>query len=113
MRNCASGFDALHRPGMTWRDTLENRMRRALIIAPCLAMGLALLAWAAAAGAAPDEELLGKSAGYPIGVPATWYYDERVRVGSFSHLDEILPHYSLAKSAAPLPLPRAAAPSAI
>ena len=88
-------------------------MRRVLIIAPWLAMSLALLAWAAAARAAPDEELLGKLAGYPIGTPATWYYDERVRVGSFSHLDEILPHYSLAKSAAPLPLPRAAVPSAI
>ena len=76
-------------------------------------MCLALLALAAAARAAPDEELLGKPAGYPLGTPATWYYDERVRVGSFSHLDEILPHYSLAKSATPLALPRAAAPSAI
>jgi CubicO group peptidase (beta-lactamase class C family) len=76
-------------------------------------MCLALLALAAAARAAPDEELLGKPAGYPLGTPATWYYDERVRVGSFSHLDEILPHYSLPKSATPLALPRAAAPSAI
>src|SRR5215218_5425584 len=84
-------------------------MRRVLIVAPCLA----LLAVAAGALAAPDEELLGKSAGYPIGAPATWYYDERVRVGSFSHLDEILPYYSLAKSITPLAMPRAAAPPAI
>jgi hypothetical protein len=40
--------------------------------------------------AAPDEELLGKSRGYPIGQPATWFYDENVRVGSFSHLEQIL-----------------------
>jgi CubicO group peptidase (beta-lactamase class C family) len=86
-------------------------MRRVLIVAPRPAMlGLALLALAASARAAPDEELLGKSAGYPVGVPATWYYNERVRVGSFSHLDEILPHYMLAKSASPLAMPRAAAP---
>ena len=34
--------------------------------------------------------------------------DESVRVGSFSHLDKLLPHYTLAKAAAPLPLPAAA-----
>jgi CubicO group peptidase (beta-lactamase class C family) len=79
------------------------------IIAPCLV----LLALAAAARAAPDEELLGKSAGYPVGSPATWFYNERTRVGSFSHLDEILPYYSLAKPATPLSLPTAAAPPAI
>ena len=69
---------------------------------------LALVALALPAVAAPDEELLGKKAGYPIGAPATWYYDESVRVGSFSNLDKILPHYTLQKSAAPLPLPTAA-----
>src|SRR3954454_22316602 len=84
-------------------------MRRRLAVA----LGLALLAIAAAARAAPDEELLGRSAGYPVGSPATWYYDERVRLGSFSHLDEILPSYSLAKSATPLAMPRASAPPAI
>jgi CubicO group peptidase (beta-lactamase class C family) len=84
-----------------------------LIIAPCLVMGLALLALTAPASAAPDEQLLGKSAGYPIGSPATWFFDERARVGSFSHLDEILPYYSLAKSESALPLPKAAAPAAI
>ncbi|WKA25871.1 serine hydrolase domain-containing protein [Bradyrhizobium roseum] len=58
------------------------------------------------ARAAPDEELLGKAAGYPLGSPANWFYDERVRVGSFSHLDGILPHYTLKKAAAPRPLPK-------
>lgn len=57
---------------------------------------------------APDEELLGKSKGYPIGTRATWYYDESVRVGSFSHLDQILPHNTLPKAAVPLELRRAA-----
>ena len=87
-------------------------MRRVLIAAPMLAI-LALLALAASASAAPDEQLLGKSAGYPIGSPGTWFFDERTRVGSFSHLDEILPYYSLAKSDSALPLPKAAAPAAI
>lgn len=79
-------------------------MRRVMVLAPLLA----LLAHAISAQAAPDEELLGKSAGYPIGTRATWFYDERVRVGSFSRLDEILPHNTLQKSAAPMPLPKAA-----
>jgi hypothetical protein len=78
-------------------------MRRVMILAPFLA----LLAHSFAQ-AAPDEELLGKSAGYPVGTRATWFYDERVRVGSFSHLDDILPHNTLRKSTAPMPLPKAA-----
>jgi CubicO group peptidase (beta-lactamase class C family) len=76
-------------------------MRRAPILA-CL-----LLALASPAFAAPDEELLGKSAGYPIGNRATWYYNEGVRVGSFSNVEKILPYYTL-KHATPLPLPKAA-----
>ena len=58
------------------------------------------------ARAAPDEDLLGKAAGYPVGSRTNWFYDERVRVGSFSHLDSILQHYTLKKAAAPRPLPR-------
>src|SRR4029453_5001324 len=79
-------------------------MRRLMILAPLLA----LLAHPFPAHAAPDEELLGKSAGYPIGTSTTWFSGEQVRVGSFSHLDEIFPHYTLKQSAAPLPLPKAA-----
>ncbi len=78
-------------------------MRPALVLLPCV-----LLALACPAAAAPDEELLGKSEGYPIGTRANWFFDERVRVGSFSNLDNILPHYTLAKAATPLPLPKAA-----
>ena len=58
------------------------------ILMPCLA----LVALALPAAAAPDEEQLGKSAGYPIGTRANWFYDESVRVGSFSNLDRLLPH---------------------
>ena len=77
-------------------------MRRAAILA-CL--GLALVGPALAA---PDEELLGKSAGYPIGTRANWFFDESVRVGSFSHLDRLLPHYTLPRSPMTLSLARAA-----
>jgi len=51
--------------------------------------------------AAPDEELLGKSKGYPVGNRENWFYDETVRVGSFSNLDAIFPHNVLAKSSTP------------
>jgi CubicO group peptidase (beta-lactamase class C family) len=79
-------------------------MRRLMILASLLA----LLTYPARA--APDEELLGKSAGYPVGAPTTWFLGEHVRVGSFSHLDEIFPHHTLKRSAPPLPLPKAANP---
>jgi CubicO group peptidase (beta-lactamase class C family) len=69
---------------------------------------LALVALTSSLQAAPDEDVLGKAQGYPIGSRANWYYEERVRVGSFSHLDKILPHDTLGKSDTPSPLPKAA-----
>jgi CubicO group peptidase (beta-lactamase class C family) len=57
------------------------------------------------AHAAPDEELLGKDLGYPVGTPTTWFSDERVRVGSFSHLDSILPYRRLLRADSPRALP--------
>ena len=36
---------------------------------------------------APDEERLGRSAGYPVGTAQTYFFDESVRVGSFSRLE--------------------------
>jgi CubicO group peptidase (beta-lactamase class C family) len=68
----------------------------------------ALIALVSSAAAAPDEDLLGKAAGYPLGTRASWFYDESARVGSFSHLDSLLPHYTLKKAASPLQLPPAA-----
>jgi CubicO group peptidase (beta-lactamase class C family) len=64
---------------------------------------------AAGASAAPDEDVLGKSRGYPIGTRGNWYFDETVRVGAFSNLDKLLPYHTLKKPAAPSPLRRAAA----
>ena len=84
-------------------------MQLRLFLMPCLA----LVALALPAIAAPDEEQLGKSAGYPIGSRASWYYDEGVRVGSFSNLDRLLPHNILNKAATPLPLPAAVNPQSI
>jgi CubicO group peptidase (beta-lactamase class C family) len=74
-----------------------------------LALSIAITALAFPAIAAPDEQQLGKAAGYPIGTRGNWFYDESVRVGSFSNLDKLLRHYTLAKSASALPLPAAAA----
>jgi CubicO group peptidase (beta-lactamase class C family) len=68
----------------------------------------AMLALAAPAIAAPDEDVLGKAQGYPIGNPRNWFFDEGVRVGSFSHLDSILPHHTLQRAASATPLPKAA-----
>lgn len=39
--------------------------------------------------AAPDEDKLGKTRGYPVGTAATWFTDESVRVGSFTAHGEI------------------------
>ncbi len=39
--------------------------------------------------AAPDEDQLGRAAGYPVGTAQNYFFDESVRVGSFSRLDEI------------------------
>lgn len=38
---------------------------------------------------APDEVLLGRELGYPVGTAQTYFYDEAVRVGSFSRTGEI------------------------
>lgn len=59
-------------------------------------------AWAWAAGAAlaaPDEDLLGKSAGYPRGTPQE-AFAERYKVGSFSAMDEVFPSKGVARGGA-------------
>lgn len=77
------------------------RQLRAFVTSALIVIG------ATAASAGPDEDVLGKAAGYPIGTPRTWFFDEGVRVGSFSHLDRILPHNTLMKADQPSPLPAA------
>src|SRR5436305_13034087 len=54
-----------------------------------LAGALMVMLCSACADAAPDEQRLGSSLGYPVGTAKNWYYDESVRVGSFSHQGEI------------------------
>ena len=58
--------------------------------------------------AAPDEELLGKSAGYPVAPNLAQAFQERYRVGSFSAMDSMSAHCTLAPAAQPLPLTKAA-----
>ena len=65
----------------------------------------ALLALAcAAAGASPDEALLGREAGYPVAPKLSRSHDPGFIVGSFSDMDALAPHCLLAPSAHPLPL---------
>src|SRR5262245_220448 len=98
--------------------TLDDAKARAagdrvgrLTLRPALLLAL-LAAFASLAHAAPAEDKLGKAPGYPVGSGATWYYDESVRVGSFTHQAEIKGLYHgapnvLKPSAKPLPLGRA------
>lgn len=69
------------------------------------------IAASASASAAPDEDRLGKAQGYPVGNAKNWFYDESVRVGSFTAQGEIPGIFGgkanvLAPSSAPMPLPR-------
>ena len=61
-----------------------------------------------ASQAAPDEEPLGKSSAYPVAPRLAQAFQERYRVGSFSAMDSLSPHCTLAPAAQPLPLPKAA-----
>jgi CubicO group peptidase (beta-lactamase class C family) len=68
---------------------------------------------ASIAYAAPDEEKLGKASGYPIGNAHNWFYDESVRVGSFTHEADIPGIFRgkvnvLKPSPKPLALPKSA-----
>jgi len=78
-----------------------------------LTAALLLSAFATGVSAAPDEELLGKLRGYPVGTRVTWFTDETVRVGSFSNLDRVFDHHVLERAATPSPLPRADAEPAL
>jgi len=78
-----------------------------------LIAALLLSLWAFSVQAAPDEELLGKSQGYPFGTRKNWFYDESVRVGSFSNMDKVLPFRTLEKSSKPSILKTASSPPKI
>lgn len=74
---------------------------------------LVLALAATATCAAPDEDRLGRAQGYPVGTPENWFFDESVRIGSFSNLDQVRFRTTslapLRAASAPMPLPRAAA----
>lgn len=82
------------------REPRKGVMRAARLLLGYVALSAAV---AAPALAAPDEEQLGKSAGYPVGTRASWFFSERDRVGSFSHLDTLYPHNTLRKAPSTLP----------
>lgn len=71
-------------------------------------LALLLLAVCMPAGAAPDEDVLGKAAGYPVAPNLARTNDDAYIVGSYSDMDRIAPHCTLAPSAQPLTLPVAA-----
>lgn len=82
----------------------------------CLQIALMVLAaWASASlHAEPDEELLGKAQGYPLGNTSTWYSNPH-RVGSWSAMDKVpgVRVRVVARPAEASPLPRAASLASI
>ena len=72
------------------------------------ALCCAILSIGSTCYAAPDEDLLGKSAGYPVAPNLAQAFQERYRVGSFSAMDSLSPHCTLEPAAQPLALPKAA-----
>jgi CubicO group peptidase (beta-lactamase class C family) len=78
------------------------------VLSSLLMGGLGLVS----AVAAPDEAALCKAQGYPIGHQRNWFFDECVRVGSFTHQAEIPGLMGgranvMAPAAQPLALPQA------
>jgi len=90
-------------------------MSRIRMPARALAFGVALCLLAApAARAEPDEEVLGKAQGYPLGSTSTWYSNP-YRVGSWSALDRVpgIQTRTVPRGAESTPLPRAPQPPVI
>jgi CubicO group peptidase (beta-lactamase class C family) len=77
-----------------------------LMTAQALALGLACLC-ATAILAAPDEDALGKAAGYPVAPKLGQAYQEPYRVGSFSAMDSLSSHCVVEPATDPLALPMA------
>jgi CubicO group peptidase (beta-lactamase class C family) len=84
------------------------RLRRCLL-------SLALLALALSASAEPDEGLLGKERGYPIGDNSGSWYANPYRVGSWSAMDQVrgLPVRPVSRGDVVAPLPAVADPPTI
>jgi CubicO group peptidase (beta-lactamase class C family) len=77
-------------------------------------VALAAMLAGTALHAEPDEELLGKSQGYPLGNASTWY-NNPYRVGSWSAMDKVpgVQVRPVSRPAEASPLPRAASPASI
>ncbi len=77
-------------------------------------LACALLLVAAIAHAEPDEAVLGKDRGYPVGAAGNWYVNP-YRVGSWSAMDRVrgLPVRTVSRGDVVTPLPVAAGPPAI
>lgn len=71
------------------------------------ALPLAMLAACAGAAAAPDEEALGRDAGYPRGANLVQAYQPHYIVGSFSAMDSIAPSCMQAPAGYPVALEKA------
>lgn len=83
---------------------MRSAMRLRLV--PLALLCLASL-FCGTASAAPDERLLGRDAGYPVGADLQQAYQPAYLVGSFSAMDSIAPSCSQAPSAQVLALPQA------
>jgi len=73
-----------------------------------LVLSLLVFAGAGAVLAAPDEEALGRSMGYPVGRNLAQAYQEPYKVGSFSAMDSFNPSCALSPATEPLLLKKAA-----
>ncbi len=74
---------------------------------PFLVQTLLLAALASRCHAAPDEVLLGRASGYPVGTTMAQAYQQPYLVGSFSAMDRIAPSCTLPAALDPLPLKNA------
>jgi len=63
----------------------------------CVAVFCGALLLCSVSHSAPDEDALGKSRGYPKGMPQT-ALDDRFKVGSFSAMDEVFPSRKVARA---------------
>jgi len=88
----------------------RSRFTSAALAAVALATSLA----GTALHAEPDEELLGKSQGYPLGNVSTWY-NNPYRVGSWSAMDKVpgVRVRAVERPTEASPLPRATSPAPI
>ncbi|MBS0337195.1 MAG: serine hydrolase [Proteobacteria bacterium] len=90
---------------------MKSGSRGLRVVAVLAALGLFA---AAPARAEPDEALLGKAQGYPLGNASTWYFNPN-RVGAWSALDRVpgIRTRTVARGAVFTPLPRLPQPPAI